>query len=218
VNTHNDVPANAGRPRVRVLIIEDHQPLSDALSSLLQDQPDLHVVGTATSSAEAVARVSAFSPEVVVIDFHLGDYTLPQALRQLAPNVHTIFVSRSDGDAARLQALESGASAFIYRSSPATDVVAAIRAVARGCSLFSPLEVSRLLGWRRQLDSSERLTERETEVLHLMAAGRSSRQIAEQLGISYATVRGHVRAIERKLDTHSKLGAITRAREIGLVE
>ena len=218
MNTNNEVPANAGRPRVRVLIIENHQLQSDALSSLLEDQPDLHVVGIAASPAEAVARVSAFSPEVVVIDYHLGDHTLSEALRKVVPNVRTIFVSRSDGDAARLQALESGASGFIYRSSAATDVVAAIRAVARGYSLFSPQEVSRLLGWRRQLDSSERLTERETEVLRLLAAGRSSRQIAEQLGISYATVRWHVRAIERKLDTHSKLGAITRAREIGLVE
>lgn len=221
MSPHNGSSLIAGQRRIRVLIVENHQLVSEAMSSLLGDQPDLNVVGTAASTAEAIARLSAFSPDVVLIDYHLADGTgvqTAEALRRLSPSIRIIFVSRSDGEAVRLQALEVGASGFVHKSKAAAEIVSAIRAVASGHTLFTPDEVSSLLSLRRQLAQFEPLTQRELEVLQHLRAGKASRDIGEQLGIAYATVRVHVRAIERKLGAHTKLGALARARELGLLD
>lgn len=207
--------------RVRVLIVENHELVSDALSAMLADHPDMHVVGTAASVAEAIARLSACRPEVVLIDYHLGDGTgieVAQAVRALNPSIRSIFVSRSDGDAIRLRALEAGAIGFIHKSKAAAEIVAAIRAVAGGQSLFTPAELASLLSLRRRMSTFDGLTNREVEVLQQIRAGKSNRQIAERLGIAYATVRVHLRAIEYKLGAHNKLEALARARELGVLD
>lgn len=208
--------------RVRVLIVENHLMVSEAMAAMLDEQPDMHVVGTAASTAEAMARVNAFSPDVVLIDYHLNDgengVAVAQALRELNPEVRTIFVSRSDGDPIRLRALEAGARGFVHKSKTGTEIVAAIRAVASGCTLFTPNEVAGLLSLRRAVSAFQGLTNREMEVLRLVRSGNTSRNVAEQLGISYATVRVHLRAIEYKLGAHNKLEALARARELGLLD
>jgi len=207
--------------RVRVLIVENHQLVSEALSAMLGEEPDINVVGTAASTAESMARLGAFNPEIVLIDYHLANGTgvaAAEAMRAINPNIRIIFVSRSDGDVVRLQALEAGASGFVHKSKAATDMVAAIRAVAKGYTLFTPQEVSRLLGMRRRMASVEPLTVRETQVLRLLAAGRASRDMADQLGITYATVRVHLRSIEQKLGAHTKVEALARARDLGLID
>lgn len=208
--------------RVRVLIVENHVMVSEALAAMLNEQPDMHVVGTATSTAEATARLNAFSPDVVLIDYHLNDgengVAVAQALQELKPAIRTIFVSRSDGDHIRLRALEVGARGFVHKSKTGAEIVAAIRAVANGHSLFTPNEVAGLLSLRRQVSAFQGLTGREMEVLRLLRSGSSSRNVAEQLGISYATVRVHLRAIESKLGAHNKLEALARARELGLLD
>lgn len=204
-----------------MLIVENHEVVSDALSAMLRDHPDMHVVGTAASVAEASARLSAFRPDVVIIDYHLVDGTgveVAAAVRALNPAIRTIFVSRSDGEAIRLRALEAGAMGFIHKSQAAADIVDAIRTVAGGHTLFTPAEVASLLSLRRHVSTFEGLTKREVEVLHRIRSGNSNRQIAEQLGIAYATVRVHLRAIESKLGAHNKLEALARARELGVLD
>ncbi len=129
-----------------------------------------------------------------------------------------IFLTREDSDAARFAAMQSGASAFIHKSKAASEVVTAIRDVARGRMLITPRTIATLLAKRRAGSAQlESLTVREKEVLRLMAEGLSSRSVAAKLGISYTTVRTHIRSLDSKLGVHSKLEAIVKARELGLI-
>ena len=206
----------------RVLIVEDHQVVADGLAALINDQPDMHVIGQAGSVAESLTRAIELKPDLVLIDFRLTDGTGADAaagIRQMRPDTKLIFLTREDSDAARFAALEAGASAFIHKSRAAQDVVDAIRTVAEGGSLFTPRSIAQLLNSRREVEAQlERLTPREKEVLRLMAEGTSSREIAHRLGISYTTVRTHIRSLGSKLGVHSKLEAIVKARELALVE
>ncbi len=206
----------------RVLIVEDHQVVADGLAALINDQLDMTVIGQAGSVADSLARAAELKPDVVLIDFRLTDGTGADAaagIRQIRPETRLIFLTREDSDAVRFTALEAGASAFIHKSRAAQDVVDAIRTVARGGSLFTPRSIAQLLNTRREGEAQlERLTPREKEVLRLMAEGTSSREIAHKLGISYTTVRTHIRSLGSKLGVHSKLEAIVKARELALVE
>ena len=206
----------------RILIVEDHQVVADGLAALLNDQPDMTVIGTAVSVSDSIARTVEMSPDVVLMDFRLTDGTGADAgagIRQLRPETKLIFLTREDSDAARFAALESGASAFIHKSRAAAEVVDAIRIVAGGGTLITPRTIATLLNRRRAMDSQlESLTPREKEVLRLMAEGISSRNIASRLGISYTTVRTHIRSLGSKLGVHSKLEAIVKARELALIE
>src|SRR5437870_1757194 len=206
----------------RVLIVEDHQVVAEGLAALINDQKDMTVVGHAGSVADSVTRTAELKPDLVLVDFRLTDGTgadAASAIRQLRPETKLIFLTREDTDAARFAALEAGASAFIHKSRAAQDVVDAIRAVADGGTLFTPRTIAQLLNTRREVEAQlERLTPREKEVLRLMAEGTSSRDIASRLGISYTTVRTHIRSLGSKLGVHSKLEAIVKARELALVE
>jgi DNA-binding NarL/FixJ family response regulator len=207
---------------IRVLIVEDHQVVADGLAALLNDQPDITVVGKSTSVAESVAQAQELSPDVAVVDFRLSDGTGADAasgIRQVRPDTKLIFLTREDSDAVRFAALEAGASAFIHKSRAASEVVEAVRVVAGGGSLITPRTIATLLDKRRSMTTQlESLTSREKEVLRLMAEGMSSRNIARRLGISYTTVRTHIRSLGSKLDVHSKLQAIVRARELSMIE
>lgn len=196
--------------------------MAQGLAALLNDQPDMTVVGAATSVAESIERASELNPDVVVVDFRLADGTGVDAaigIRQIRPETKLIFLTREDSDAARFAALEAGASAFIHKSRAASEVVDAIRVVAGGGTLITPRTIAALLDKRRSMDMHvESLTPREKEVLRLMAEGTPSREIAGRLGISYATVRTHIRSLGAKLGVHSKLEAIVKARELALIE
>jgi RNA polymerase sigma factor (sigma-70 family) len=206
----------------RVLIVEDHQVVAEGLAALINDQPDMEVVGKAGSVADSIARTVELEPDLVLVDFRLTDGTGADAaiaIRQMRPQTRLIFLTREDSDAARIAALEAGASAFIHKSRAAQEVVDAIRTVAEGGTLFTPRSIAQLLNSRREVESQlERLTPREKEVLRLMAEGMPSREIASRLGISYTTVRTHIRSLGSKLGVHSKLEAIVKARELALVE
>ena len=207
---------------VRVLIVEDHQIVADGLTALLNGQKDMTVVGNAASVAESAATAAELLPDIVLLDFRLNDGTgadAAAAIRRVAPNAKHIFLTREDSDVARFAALESGASGFIHKSRAASEVVDAIRKVAGGGTLITPSAIATLINRRRQMDSQrESLTAREKEVLRLMAEGVSSRDIATKLGISYATVRTHIRSLDAKLGVHSKVQAIVKARELALID
>lgn len=205
-----------------MLIVEDHQVVAEGLTALINDQADMKVVGTAGSVADSVVKAVEVEPDLVLVDFRLTDGTGADAaasIRQVRPETKLIFLTREDSDAARIAALEAGASAFIHKSRAAQEVVDAIRTVAQGGTLFTPRTIAQLLNTRREVEAQlERLTPREKEVLRLMAEGIPSREIANRLGISYTTVRTHIRSLGSKLGVHSKLEAIVKARELALVE
>jgi len=212
----------SGAGTIKVMIVEDHQIVTEGLVALLNGQPDIEVVGSAGSVAESVPRAKELAPDVLLLDFRLPDGTGAEAaarIREDRPDMKLIFLSRDDSDSARMAAVEAGASAFLHKSRAATDVVAAIRVVAGGGSLITPRTIATLLGRRRKVTAQlSTLTARERAVLRLVAAGVPSREIATQLGISYTTVRTHIRSLGRKLDVHSKLEAIAKARELGLFD
>jgi len=207
---------------IRVLIVEDHQIVADGLRALLNDQKDMTVVGMVGSVGESGAKALELLPDIVLLDFRLNDGTgadAAAAIRRVVPNAKHIFLTREDSDVARFAALESGASGFIHKSRAAGEVVEAIRKVAAGGTLITPSAIAALINRRRQTDTQrESLTAREKEVLRLMAEGVSSRDIASKLGISYATVRTHIRSLDAKLGVHSKVQAIVKARELALID
>jgi DNA-binding NarL/FixJ family response regulator len=206
---------------IRIVIVENHQLVSESLGLLLDGQNDMEVVGKATSVSEAAALPRGLRPDVVVMDFHLDDGTgrdAAIAMRHSFPGTRFVFLSRDGSDDARLAAVEAGASAYILKSSPALEVIAAIRTVADGVSLIPPAMIARLVSRGRDREGlRESLSPREREVLQLMADGVDTRHIALRLGISYTTVRTHVRSISAKLGTSSMVKAVVTARDLQLV-
>jgi len=211
----------SGDDPVRVLIVEDHRVVAEGLAALINSQADMKVVGNVGTVGETAPAATELNPDVALLDFRLPDGSGPDAavaIRTVRPATKMIFLTREDTDVARFAAVQSGASAFLHKSRAAADVVSAIRDVARGKMLITPRTISSLLAKRRSIEAQlERLTPREREVLRLMAEGHPSRQIAARMGISYTTVRTHIRSLGAKLAVHSKLEAIVKAREFGLI-
>lgn len=211
-----------GSGPIRIVIVEDHQVVADGLAALLNDEPDMRVVGHVRSVAESATQAAELSPDVAILDYRLNDGTgadAGKAIREVCPEAKLIFLTRDDSDAALLAAVQAGASAFIHKSKAAAHLVESVRVVAAGETLINPLTIATLLNKSRDLDRQrESVTARENEVLRLMAEGCSSREIANRLGISYTTVRSHVRSVSCKLAVHSKVQAVIRAREMALVD
>src|SRR5947208_13614217 len=181
----------------------------------------MKAVGTVGTVGECVQAAAELNPDVVLLAFRWPDGTGPDAaaaVRSIRPAAKMICLTREDTDAARFAAVQSGASAFLHKSRAAAEVVSAIRDVARGRMLITPRTISTLIAKRRSIEAQlDRLTPREKEVLRLMAEGHPSRAIAAEMGISYTTVRTHIRSLGSKLAVHSKLEAIVKARELGLI-
>ena len=214
-------PSPANGARIRVVIVENHHLVSESLGLLLDAQSDVEVVGMAASVEEAAHLPLSLRPDVVVMDFHLGDGTGHDAalyMRRLYPATRFVFLSRDDSDGARLAAVEAGASAYLLKSGLASEVIDAVRKVAQGVNLISPNAIARLVSRGRDREHMRRsLSPRELEVLQLMADGIATREVARRLGISYATVRTHVRSISGKLGTRSMVSTVVTARELELV-
>ena len=206
---------------IRVVIVDNYRIVSDSLDAVLCQQPDIEVVATAGSVAEAAALSAELEPDVVTMDFHLEDgtgYDAARALRRLYPTVKFVFLSRDLSDDARLAAVEAGASAYLHKSASGSEVLEAIRRVADGDMLITPPMVAELISHgRERMAIRESLSPRELGVLQLIAAGVHMREIAERLGISYTTVRTHARSISAKLGATSMLQSVAIARELDLV-
>ena len=211
---------------IRVLIVEDHPVVAEGLSSLLEDYPDLSVVGTAVSVAGVVAVTGELVPDVAVIDFYLPDGTGADAadhIRTRSPSTAIVFLSADNSDEHVLAAIESGASSYLLKSATGKEIVHAIRAAARGETLIPAATITGVLTRERQsarqqaryADLLGSLTPREQEILALMIEGAGNRTVAEELSISYATVRTHVRSILVKLGVRSQLEAVAKATQWG---
>jgi two-component system response regulator DevR len=206
---------------IRILIVEDHQLVADALEALLNQQPDMVVVGNSGSVADAAPRATELSPDIVIMDFRLNDGTgadAAVAIWQAGCEASVIYFTRDESDTVRLAAIEAGASAVIYKSGAAAELIDAVRTVAGGGTLIPSDTIATLFNKLRQIDGRrDKLTSREREILSLMAEGAPSREIAAKLGISYLTVRTHIRSLGGKLNCHSKLEVVAKARELALI-
>ncbi|HSS11193.1 MAG TPA: response regulator transcription factor, partial [Acidimicrobiales bacterium] len=203
---------------IRVLVVDDHQAFAGAVATMVSAQPDMDCVGTAHSSAAARAEVERLRPDVAVVDVDLaGDNGIAVAaeLREVRPRIQTIILTAHEEPAVACAAVRAGASAFVTKSGPAQDLVAAIRGSVRGESFIPPLLLTGVLreltGPIGRQSPEERglasLTPREAEVLGCMVAGLDRAATAEKLYMSVNTVRTHARKVLAKLGAHSSLEA-----------
>ena len=207
---------------IRVLIVDDHEVLASSLAMVLDSEPDITTAGIATTLEQARALVRSARPDVVLLDHRMPDgdgvADIPR-LRAAHPGVGIVVLTASASDHVLVGAIEAGASGFLSKTRSLGEVPAAVRAAAAGESVISPELLARLLPrfGRGQVQAAGQLTDREREVLALVAEGLPNAAIAERLVVSVHTVRNHIASLSAKLGAHSKLEALSIAVRQGLL-
>ena len=207
---------------VRVLVVDDHQMFAASLAHALGSEPDVLVVGQATSLGEAQRLIGTTAPDVVLLDHRLPDGDGVGAISDLhaiRPAAKIVVLTATTSDRILVAAMEAGAAGFIAKTQRLDDVIDGVRAAAQGESVVSAKLLTRLLPrLHRQGGASAELTDREREILDLLARGLSNADIGQQLTISVHTVRNHVANLSAKLGAHSKLEVLAIAVRRGLVD
>ena len=211
---------------IRILVADDHPVVRDGLVAMLSTQPDFLVVAEASSGLEAVHKAASFQPDVLLLDLEMPDMDGVEALRQLRaryPELRALVFTAFDTDERILGAVKAGAQGYLLKGAPRDELFRAIRVVSAGGSLLEPVVASKLLHHVSSPPSPEppawkALTEREMEVLRLLAQGKANKEIASQLVISERTVKFHVSSIMNKLGAGNRTEAVTLAAQGGLIE
>jgi len=220
-----------GRPeRLRVMVADDHALFRRGLQMVLEAEPDIDLVGEASDGVEAVERSQELMPDVILMDVRMPKRSGIEAasqIKDLLPHVKILMLTISDEEADLYDAIKAGASGYLLKEIPIEEVADAIRSVWAGQSRISPSMASKLLnefaamskatGDRSQIPAP-RLTDREMEVLRLVAKGMNNRDIAKDLYISENTVKNHIRNILEKLHLHSRMEAVVYAVREKLLE
>lgn len=206
---------------IRVVLVDDHPLYRDGLAGLLSTTSDLEVVAQGGTGVEAVELAARLEPDVMVLDIGMPGLGGVEATRRIVgahPHVRVLILTMFDDDALVFDAVQAGARGYLLKESEPDDVLAAIRAVARGEAIFGRALAARLSGWfaAARPQPFVELTPREREVLDLIARGLGNAVIAQRLGISVKTVRNLVSAVLTKLQVADRAAAIVRAREAGL--
>ncbi|MEO3785492.1 response regulator transcription factor [Actinocorallia sp. B10E7] len=213
----------SGEP-IRVLLVDDHPLLRHGLRALLEQVGGAEVVGEASDGEEAVALALSLNPDVVVMDLVMPGVTGIEATRRLIdrrPDLGVLVLTMSEDDASVFAALRAGARGYVLKGADGEDFLAAVRAVARGEAVYGPAVARRI---RRFLTVGPtgapfpELTQREHEVLGLLASGRTNAEIARRLFLSQKTVKNHLTSIFAKLQVADRAQAVVRARRAGLGE
>ena len=212
---------------IRVLIVDDQTLVRQGVRSLLALAEGIEVVGEAGDGCQAVELVPQIQPDVVLMDMRMPVMSGLEALQALARANNlppTIILTTFDDDQLVLAGLKAGAKGYLLKDVSLEQLVGAIRTVADGGSLVQPAVTQRLLsGLERMhneftsLDRPDPLTERETEILRLMAGGYSNKEIANSLGVAEGTVKNHVSNILSKLGVRDRTRAVLKAFELGIV-
>ena len=214
----------ASSARIRVLIADDHPVFRDGLATLLEPHPDIEVVARAADGAQAVALAAEHRPDVVVMDIQMPEVNGIEATRRVLaadPSVGVLVFTMGEDDGTLLSAMRAGARGYLVKGASQEEVTRAITAVHAGGVVFGASLASRigeLLSPTPSRTATEfpMLTEREREVLDLIAAGRSNAQIAAELFLAPKTVRNNVSAILSKLQATDRAEVIIRARDAGM--
>ena len=224
-----DIPPIEGDP-IRVLVVDDHALFRRGLEMVLAQEPDIEVVGEASDGAEALAKAMDTTPDIVLMDVRMpkrGGIDACTAIKDAVPSTNVIMLTISDEEADLYDAIKAGATGYLLKEISIEEVASAIRAVYGGQSLISPSMASKLLSEfasmikrsdDRQQVPAPRLTDREMEVLKLVAKGMNNRDIAKELFISENTVKNHIRNILEKLQLHSRMEAVVYAVREKLLE
>jgi two-component system, NarL family, response regulator LiaR len=205
---------------IRILVVDDHSVVRQGLRMFLKLDPDFEIVGEAEDGAQAVELARQFEPDVVLMDLLMpvmDGIKATAAIRSASPETEVIALTSVLEDAAVVDAVRAGAIGYLLKDAQADELCRAIRAAAAGQVQLSPKAAERLVREVRASASPEALTEREIEVLRLLADGQSNKEIARSLSIGEKTVKTHVSSILAKLGVFSRTQAALHAVQIGLV-
>jgi two-component system response regulator NreC len=214
-------------PKVRIVVADDHTLIRRGIVGLLNEQPDMEVVGEAASGKEALEQTARSTPEVVLLDVAMPEgngLDTARQIKQRFPEIQVLMLTMHDRQDYLFEALRAGAAGYILKGADVQDLLAGIRAVCRGEVYLYPTLTKRLLSdFLRRAESGEdpshlgSLSERERDVLRLIAQGKTSNEIAQMLYISPHTVQTHRDHIMEKLNLHRKADLIRYAIRTGLV-
>jgi DNA-binding NarL/FixJ family response regulator len=202
---------------VRVFLLDDHEVVRRGVHDLLNDEPAMEVVGEAATAEQALVRVPALRPDVAVLDVRLPDgdgVTVCRELRSRLPELACLMLTSFDDEEALLDSIMAGASGYVLKQIQGSDLVSAVRTVARGQSLLDPSATTRLMarlrGDRQQQEEPDvlpGLTEREREILDLIGEGLTNRQIGRRLYLAEKTVKNHISRLLAKLGVERRVQA-----------
>jgi len=215
----------SARDKLRVLIADDHPLLREALHRALDGEDDMEVMAEAGDGEEAVKLASELKPDVVVMDIvmpKLSGIEATRKIKEIAPNVAILILTAYDDEEYALGLLDAGAAGYLLKSARGCDLVGAVRAIRAGESVLHPKVVARLLKRAMMVPveehkHSELLSQRESQILSLVALGMSNKEIADNLFLSQRTIKAHLTNIFNKLNVASRSEAIVRGLRWGLV-
>jgi len=206
---------------IRLLIVDDHPVVRDGLRGMFAGDPLYEVIGEAANGDEAVALAQSLQPDVVLMDLHMPGVDGATAIRRLGElgnPARVLVLTTYDADADVVPALEAGATGYLLKDTPRDELCRAVLAAARGESVLAPSVTTRLVvQLRSQVQPHDALSDRELEVLSLIAKGETNRGAAARLFISEATVKTHLLHVYAKLEVNDRAAAVAKAFERGLL-
>ena len=209
---------------IRILLADDHTLFRDGLRALFGSLPNFEVSGEAATGAEAITLAEKLQPEVVLMDIQMPDLNGIEATRQIvqtSPHIGVIVITMFEDDDSVFAAMRAGARGYVLKGADQEEMLRAIRAVSRGEALFGPAIAAQLTSFFNAtrapaVAAFPELTDREREVLQLLAQGLTNQEIADRLVIAVKTVRNHLSNIFSKMQVADRVEAIIRARDAGL--
>jgi DNA-binding NarL/FixJ family response regulator len=207
--------------KIKVFLLDDHEIVRRGVRDLLESEPDIEVIGEAGTAASAVARIPALRPDVAVLDLRLPDgdgVSVCREVRSLLPDLACLMLTSFSDEKALFEAIMAGASGYVLKQILGSDLVGAVRTVARGDSLLDPRAASRVLNRMREMavrrDPLAELTGQERRVLELIGEGLTNRQIGERMFLAEKTVKNYVSAIFAKLGMERRTQAAAFATQL----
>jgi DNA-binding NarL/FixJ family response regulator len=219
--TENSAPESDGSRAIGVFLLDDHEVVRRGVRDLLEAEADIRVVGEAGSAASALARIPALRPDVAVLDVRLPDgdgVTVCREIRSRMPDVACLMLTSFSDDDALFEAIMAGAAGYVLKQIRGTDLVGAVRTVAKGQSMLDPRAASqvmeRLRDQSRKQDPLAELTGQERKILELIGDGLTNRQIGERMFLAEKTVKNYVSALFAKLGMERRTQAAAYAARI----
>jgi len=210
---------------IHIFIVDDHVLYREGVRKMLSVAPDIEIVGEAASGDEAIVQILTLQPDVVLMDLKMPGVNGIEATRRIlyaSPRIGVLVLTMFETDETVFAAMRAGARGYLLKDADQEEVLRAVKAVSRGEAIFSPAIAERLIHYFAALRPTTadlafpQLTDREREILHLIAQGHSNSEIAERLLLSIKTVQNHVSNIFSKLQVADRAQAIVRARDAGL--